>query len=179
MTKKFVKIEAELIEDEADNSHITDTAVSVWYQAMINRYNSSNSANANIDTKSGVILAAAVAVGVFLAQIAKTPRLFYVLGAIGLVATVVYCLRNIHVKEMPTEVHLSGGRDDYYNGTDSALYWHLISDLEAAIEKTEEGNRKKGSLYKKAVYSFLTSGLMVIIGIYLPVLLNFTIETTG
>lgn len=178
MTRKFVKIEAELIEDGADSSHITDTAVSVWYQAMMNRYNSSNSANANIDTKSGVILAAAIAVGVFLAQIAKTPRLFYVLGAIGLVATVAYCLRNIHVKEMPTEVHLSEGRKDYYDGTDSALYWHLISDLEVAIQKVEEGNRKKGSLYKNAVYSFLVSSLLIIIGIYTPVLLNFTMETT-
>ncbi|MDB5177317.1 MAG: hypothetical protein JWN75_985 [Candidatus Saccharibacteria bacterium] len=177
MVKKIVTIQADVLDEVGEeDQHISDEAVAVWYNAMLNRYNSSNSANANIDTKSGVLLAATVAIAVFLAQVIKTPRLFLILGAVGLLATVVYCLRIIHVKEMPTEVHTTEGKDDYYSSTDEALYWHLISDLEDALKKTESGNRKKGGLYKKAVYCFLGSGFLVIIGMYLPLLMNFSWE---
>lgn len=153
--------------NEENSDHISKEATVLWYQAILNRYNSANSANSNIDTKSGVILAAAVAVLIYLAQVSTTPRILSILAAFGLLVTIVIGMKNIHVKSTSTEVHTVNEQEAYYAKKDGDFYWQLIADLQDSLEKIDTINKTKASLYKWMVYTFLTSSLFAMLAIYI------------
>jgi hypothetical protein len=146
---------------------ISDTATAVWYQAILNRYNTTTTANNNLDTKTGVIIGATVALLIYVTQITTAPRLLAILGGIGLVVTIGLCLKNIHARPNSTEVHTSQDRPDYYDQKDEGFYWQIIPDLEDSLTKIAKINKTKGLLYIWSVYIFVFSSALVILSQYI------------
>ena len=151
-------------ENNKSSKHISNEAVRAWYQALLNRYNSLTAANNAVDTKTGIILAAAVALLIFLAQDSQNTNLLVVLAAIILLVCIALCVRNIHVKPTSTEVHTTQQRSDYYDKDDETFYWQLIADLEDSLTKLEQINNTKGKLYTWGVYLFIAGSLLASVG---------------
>lgn len=149
--------------------NITNEAVRFWYQSILNRYNSLNAANTGIDTKSGVILASAVAIAIYAVQTIDKPRLLAITGGVGLITAIILCLINMHVRNTSTEVHTTKEKEDYYDFDDETFYWQMIADLEDSVEKIDPMNKTKGKLYIWAVYLFVISSAFVVAAQYIKI----------
>ncbi len=146
---------------------IKNSSSIVWYQAILNRYNSVSAANNSIDTKTGVIIATAVAILVYASQITTAPRILAILGIIGLVAAIVLCLKNVHVRPTSTEVHTTKEKPGYYDQNDKDFIWQLIPDLENSLKKLNDINKTKGELYVWGVYTFVIASALVMLSQYI------------
>lgn len=147
--------------------HISNEGTAFWYQAILNRYNSVNSANSNIDTKTGVVIASSVAVLIYIAQVSSQPRILSILAALGLLIAIIIGLRNIHVRNTSTEVHTVAEQAPYYAKRDKDFYWQMLADLEDSLKKVDSINKTKAKLYKWTVYLFLASSLCAMLALYI------------
>lgn len=156
-------------ESREEPIHISEKATILWYQTILNRYNSINSANTSIDTKSGIILAAAVAVLIFTVQSIEIFSYLSTFGMFGLAITVAVGVRGMHIKNIATEVHTTSEKESYYSKDDETFLWQLIADLEDSLSKIDIVNQSKARWYAWAVYLFVGSSALVAIGQFIDV----------
>ncbi len=149
---------------QTGNNHISEESLRLWYQALLSRFSTITAGNNSIDNKSGIILAAAVAVLTFGADaVQKDPSILGFVGLLGMLVAIIVAITNIHVGNAWSEVNSTTEREEYYAKTDAEFTWQLISDLEYSISKTEEINRKKSKAYYRVIYLFLLSGITLVI----------------
>jgi len=157
-----------------DDQHISNDMLVVWYQSLLNRYNSYNSAIAVIDNKSSIVLAASVAVLIFGAEIQEGA--FTVLGAIGLsglIISIILALVNINLVKYSSEVNSSDDRPDYYRLTNDAFIWQLIADIELGIKNLEYENIKKARIYQALTSFFAASSIFLLLSNYITLSITF------
>ena len=160
---------------EIDDKHISKEGLAFWYQAILSRYTSANVANSSIDTKSGVVLAAAIALLIYLAQVTTQPLLVTILAAIGLIIVCLLGLRNIHTRDTSVETHTTEEMESYYySDSDENFYWQMIADLEDSLKKINIINDTKAKIYKQMVYVLIASSVLVILAQYIKLTITFT-----
>lgn len=159
--------------ENSEPNRISHESTVLWYQAIVNRFNTTNAANTAIDTKSGILLATAVAVLIYAAQIEESFSWIRIIGIVGLIGAIILSLINIHVRNSSTEVHTTTEKESYYGKTDEIFIWQLIADIEDSLAKNDKINSTKASLYYWAVYTFVVSTAFIIAGQYIDVFLNY------
>lgn len=154
--------------------HISNEMLTLWYQALLNRYNTVNNAITSIDNKTSIILAAAVAVLIFGAERALSniavPTL---IGKSGLLLSIIMSLVNINLREAPDEVNSTDDRPDYYKKTDEEFIWQLIADLENSIAIHTSVNQKKAFLYRSITGLFAISSMILLLSSYIQISISF------
>lgn len=149
---------------ENNQTPISEANLAVWYQAMLNRYNSTSNANNTIDNKSSVILAVAAAIAVFGAErLANNIGVLGIAGMIGMVITIIVIIINTNLKSIVGEVNSTDDRPSYYWEEDRQFLLHLVSDLEASLSSLTENNKRKARLYKWSTIIFaVASGILLV-----------------
>lgn len=153
-------------EKNDSSTHISNEMLVVWYQALLNRFNTLNSANNSIDNKTSIILAAAVAVMIFGASATQNFSFLRITGLLFVTLSVVLSLINIGLREAPSEINSTEDRPDYYHKDNSDFIWQLIADLEQSIELHEIVNRKKALLYKWLAGIFAIASIVLLMSNY-------------
>ncbi len=154
--------------------HISNNMLIVWYQSLLNRFNMSISAVNSIDNKTSIVLAAAIAVMIFGANITPSLNPLQISGLLGVALSIVLGLININLREISSEVNSTEDRPDYYHKDDSDFIWQLIADLEQSIESHAIVNRKKALIYKWLTSIFAIASIVLFMSNYIELSLNIT-----
>lgn len=170
MVKLLTKV-YRCMQELKNKEHISHESTVLWFQTILNRFNSLNTANTGIDTKTGIILAAIVAVLIYASQSNIDFSWLRIIGIIGLVTSLILSLWNIHVKDNSTAVHTTKEQATYYDRNDEEFIWQLIADLEDSLDKVGKINKKKALLYSWTAYLFVGSTALIVTGQYLDVYL--------
>jgi len=161
----------------SSSEHISKDMLVVWYEALLNRYNTVKESTNAIDNKTSIILAAAVAVLIFgVSGSNGSMQPLSLCGLCGVAISILLSLVNINLKETPAEVNSSEDRPDYYHKNDEQFIWQLISDLENAIALISIANRKKATLYRWLTGIFAISSVILLVGSYIQIEITFSIK---
>lgn len=157
--------------------HISNEMLVVWYEALLNRFNTVKESTNAIDNKTSIILAAAVAVLIFgVTGTLSDMQTLKIVGLSGVTLSILLCLVNINLKETPAEVNSSDDRPDYYSKSDEQFMWHLIADLENAIQILGVMNIKKARLYRWLSSIFAISSVLLLAASYVQIKIMFSIN---
>lgn len=148
-------------------SHISNDSLAMWYQAILNRYNSTSNANNSIDNKSSVILAVTAAIAVFGAErLAEHGGVLGIVGLGGLVAAGAIIIFNTNLKDVSGEVNTSDEHPEYYRKDDHAFLLHLVSDVEMSLTRVSSINLQKAKLYSFSVIIFGLASVILLISVF-------------
>jgi len=149
---------------ENEDQHISIESLHLWHQAILAKYSSLDTANTSLESKTGVIFAASVALITFLANNLVTDGQFNMLqgmGTAGMMLAAVLCLLALRVRTGATPTHTTQEMPTYYKKTDEEFVWHQIADLEDAVTRESQVNERKAQLYSWILYTFGISGLLL------------------
>ena len=155
---------------ETEPEHISNSMLTVWYEALLNRYNTIKESTNAIDNKTSIILAACIAVlifGVSSSDLIAKP--LGIIGVVGIVISIILSLININLKQTPAEVNSSEDRPEYYKKTDDGFIWQLISDIELAISILTVSNQRKAKLYRWLTGLFAISTIVLLSANYIQI----------
>lgn len=156
--------------DERTAVHINTAVLTVWYQALLNRFNNINNANTSADNKTSIILATSVAVLIFGAERMVTkPNFIQLAGIVMIVTCIILCLVNINLRATPSEVNSTEDRPDYYHKHDDDFVWQMIADLEMSITTNSGVNLRKAKLYTWITSLFVAGSLLLFAGSYVDI----------
>lgn len=152
--------------------HISTESLYLWYQAQLSRYENVSASNNSIDSKSGVLLAAGIAVlAINATNIINYPTVLGIIGSTGLIVSSIIASLAMHVRDSRDPVVTSKDRIDYYYMNDHDFVWQLISDVEDATDINKSSNKEKANMYYWVVYTFLLSGVILLLSSFVEVTL--------
>lgn len=158
--------------EHGKEGNISTESLALWYQALLSRYESVSASNNSIDSKSGVLLAASIAVlAIYIPNLINNPTSLGVLGSVGLIVSSIVASTAMHVRDSRDPVVTSEDRIDYYYKKDHEFVWQLIADVEDATLANKVANARKAKKYYWVVYTFLISSITLLLSSFVTVTL--------
>lgn len=148
-----------------NKKHISNSALALWYEALLVRCTSLSDTNNALDSKTNALAAASAALIVFVLgkNINNQCMKIIILAAVvGLAASIICSLASIWVVSANSSVNTTQDYPEYYYKNDDEFIWQMIADLEHSLNGLLRINERKGRLYTWAVGLFgLSSSALI------------------
>lgn len=150
----------------ADNP--TVEAWAALYEAQLNRYDAIFSADHNMDTKVGVLMAATFAITAFVLDrsLFLTDGIIFMLlvtGCIMYAEVLGLTLAAMWARQYQLPANSTKDRPDYVSKDQGELFYQLIADAEYSTEKIEARLRCKAMLFNTAAVLFIVGTVLLFV----------------
>jgi hypothetical protein len=162
------------VSSDADETSVVASenveGLTALYSGVLENVNALNSAIDGIESKSGVIMSAAIAVITLVSSVASFHNSWTPYGAAVLVLSALIAARTISRGTYLTPAKNLEDGDPYLNMESTDLLLHLISDAQQTVKNTVGTLDSKGVLYKWALFTLLLGVAICAAPNFIPIL---------